>query len=110
MNKLDYQKYQKAVEHNLQGLDFVSTGACPSCAECGLSDNPTDSEREIADEPHFSWHVCDCCGSALGGDRYPAHGRDKGNQIVHFTVCTDCLYYLNYGQLDDATMMEIEAE
>jgi len=26
------------------------------------------------DEPWFSWHRCDGCGSTLGGDRHPATG------------------------------------
>lgn len=30
-------KFQQAIEHNLRGLNFVSTGACPGCAECGLA-------------------------------------------------------------------------
>lgn len=69
---------------------------------------PTERERECAEEPSFSWSSCDCCGSTLGGDRYPAHGW-LGKTLVHLDVCTDCLYYLNYGQLDDLTMLEMES-
>jgi len=110
MNAKQYKAYQQAVEHNLRGLSFISTGACPGCDECGLSDEPTEDEVELAGEPHFSWSACECCGSRLGGDREPAHARDKNNTLIHFSVCVDCLYYLNYGRLDDSSMLEIESE
>lgn len=103
----EYEAYKQAVERGLEGLTFVSTGACPGCKECGLGPEPSNEERELAEEAHFSYSACDCCGSTLGGDRHPAHGRDKDNQIVHFSVCVDCLYYINYGQLDDMTMAQL---
>ena len=110
MTKQEYARYESAVECGLRGLEFVSTGACPGCGECGLSDDCTDHDREIAGEPHFSWSACECCGSGLGGDRYQAHGRDSNGDLVHFEVCVDCLYYITYGRLDDTTMMEIGSE
>lgn len=143
MTTTEYQAYQEAVARGLKGLHAVSTGACPGCEDCGLTDSqcshcdgegidveqpddgtqdrpcpkcggtgiiePTEHDRELADEPHFSWHACECCGSTLGGDRHPAHGLDANGDLIHFEVCTDCLYYLNYGQLDDMTMMEMQA-
>ena len=108
MNAKQYEDYKAAAEHNLRGLEFVSTGACPGCEECGLGEEPSEEEIELAGEPHFSWSSCECCGSTLGGDREPAHGRDKDGAIVHFAICQDCLYFLNYGQLDDASMLKIE--
>lgn len=161
MNSKQYQQYQEAVKHNLEGLEFVSTGACSGCYDCNLTTRfaifvpdelrdkvcvelvhdsedealqeieaakadpdlaeidlsgltvetlePTDHERELAEEPSFSWSSCDCCGSTLGGDRHPAHGYDKDDNLIHLNVCADCFYYLNYGQLDDVSMLEIEA-
>ena len=162
MNKAQYEQYQAAVERGLKALEFVSTGACVGCDECGLHSHwaidgpaetlatlkerfqwhdtfpdeeacleeiealreepdaddldlstlkavecePSECERESAEEASFSWSACDCCGSTLGGDRHPAHGwLDK--QLVHLSVCNDCLYYINYGQLDDMTMAEV---
>lgn len=30
--------FTEAVERNLKGVHFISVGACPGCAECGLAD------------------------------------------------------------------------
>jgi hypothetical protein len=108
MTKAEYIKYEEAVKRNLDGLRFVSTGSCPGCNECGLSDNPTDHERECAEYPDFSWSRCEACGSRLGGDRHPAHYVDSNNEICHMRICSDCLVYLNYGKLDDMAMIEME--
>lgn len=133
-------EFQARVAHNLKGLEFVSTGACPGCAECGLAarDCPecdgtgrqesgadclkckgegklecSEHDRELAGEASFSWSECECCGSSLGGDRHPAHGwlkrEGQPRLLLHFSVCSDCLFFLNYGQLDDMSMMAIEA-
>lgn len=114
MTKQEYQKYQEAIERNLKGIEHVSTGACPGCSECDLPKDCTEEERELAEESHFSWYRCQSCGSTLGGDRHPAHGVIKlvgsPDLIFHFEVCSDCLYFLNYGRLDDLTMMEMEKE
>jgi hypothetical protein len=102
-----YEVYKAAVDRNLKGLEFISTGACPGCDQCGLEKDCSEHALELAGEAGFSWSPCESCGSALGGDRYPAHGRDSNDGIVHFTACVDCLHYLNYGQLDDASMDKI---
>lgn len=108
MNAKDYERYERNVKDNLKGLSFVSTGSCPGCGECGLDEEATEEQRSAAEEGHFSWSDCDCCGQSLGGARYPAHGRDKDGRIIHLDVCEDCLYYINYARLDDTQMMEIE--
>lgn len=125
MTKSAYARYQAAVDHNLKGLAFVSTGACTGCTDCGLPtiEEPDPDEdwydkerrekktkeiehaRECADEGGFSWSGCDCCGSTLGGQRYAAHGVSTTDQrLSHLDVCVDCLYYINYGCLDDTQM------
>lgn len=108
MTKQQYSKYEAAVDHNLKGLHAISTGACPSCPDCGLGEDCSDHDRELAEESSFSWSECESCGSTLGGNRHPAHALDKENRLYHLMVCEDCLYYLNYGQLDDMTMMDME--
>lgn len=111
--------YTDAVEHNLKGLEAVSTGACPGCAECadehGFRDTEDDAGNitrtaveafteayeagEVVDEGGFSWHECGICGSTFGGDRYSWHAIDaKSKRLYHFTdACVDCLFYLVNG-------------
>ncbi len=74
-------------------LHAFSVGACPGCETCGLSETPTDDEREAADEPAFSLRACESCGSTFGGDRHPAHYLDSDREIMHTRVCTDCLFF-----------------
>jgi len=116
MTKQEYRQYEAAVAEGLEGLTFVSTGLCPGCPDCAsdfnLSQQDFDDQYEagqLCEEPYFSWRPCECCHRPLGGDRYPAHGRDTNDEIVHFTVCADCMYYIAYGRLDDTTMAEIDA-
>lgn len=99
--------FTEAVERNLAGLTAVSTGACPGCAECfgtmaelfgADTDSPTDFERELAEQPSFSWTPCRGCGSTLGGNRHPLHGIGADDEIVHLKVCTDCLFYVANGE------------
>ncbi|MHC4621291.1 MAG: hypothetical protein ACYTEQ_26400 [Planctomycetota bacterium] len=109
----DYARYQADVERGLEGLEAVSSGPCPGCQKCADS-HGTTLERfeeayeagEICAEPHFSWHSCECCGGTLGGEREEAHGW-RGEELVHFTICTDCAYYIEYGKLDDMTMVRL---
>ncbi len=63
-------------------------------------------------ESGFSWGSCDCCQSALGGDRFQMVGALAGSlrTAVEFTVCTDCHYYAAYGCLDDETMLSLDEE
>jgi hypothetical protein len=62
------------------------------------------------DEPSFSHNSCECCGRPLGGDRYTmkglTHAKPYGQEIFDYYVCTDCLYYNEYGQLDDMAMLD----
>lgn len=114
MTKQEYAQYERDVSCGLNGLDFVSTGVSPACQECADSrgfDTLEDLERaceagDVVEEGSFSWARCDCC-RAEAGDRYDAHARDDNDELVHLDVCADCLQYINYGRLDDATMAEI---
>jgi len=62
-------------------------------------------------EPFFSWSPCDCCNRDLGGDRYKACGfNPTTKEIQDYEICTDCLYYAEYGQLDDQAMLDLKEE
>ena len=90
MTKDEYTAYEKTVK------DFFDSEGI-NC----LSDNTIESyESETA---------CDCCNTHLFGKRYDASGYNpKTNEALKYSVCFDCLYYAQYGQLDDMTMMDME--
>ncbi len=118
MTREEYEEYQETVARYMKGLEAVSTGPCPGCEECGLGEEPTDHEYDCAGEAGFSWSPCEICGSSLGGNRSPWHALipatnqpgcvHEHGKMVHGTCCEDCTYYLNYGQLDDTTMADME--
>lgn len=103
-------RFTDAIARNLEGCEAFSVGACPGCKTCGLGDEPSENEREQAEESHFSWSACDSCGSTLGGDRHPAHflirepGAETlvGAELYHCDVCTDCLFYHANGDEPEA--------
>lgn len=62
-------------------------------------------------ETYFSWRACNCCGTRLGGQRQQAKGFNPRTREVHeYEVCMDCVWYAEYGTLDDETMLSIEDE
>jgi len=98
LSPAEYQAYQQEFERCTQGLTYLTTGnscECESCSDGG------------EDEGHFSRYPCDTCGSRLAGQRHSAHAQAEPFGLVHLEVCEECLYYINYGRLDDQTMDEI---
>lgn len=86
-NQTDYEAYKKEVDEffKREGIENLSTEG----------------------EPSFSSWSCDCCGGHLAGDRYNASGYNrKENEVYEYTICQDCMYYAEYGQLDDMTMLD----
>lgn len=82
---------------------------CQPCNGTGKIE-PSEHDRECADEGGFSWQGCDSCGSPLGGTLYPAHGiiaetmeaaQSKDREISHFSICTDCVMYHANGDLPE---------
>lgn len=64
---------------------------------------------EDASHDDFSWRRCDCCGTTLGGDRSNCTAfHERTGEIVEVYACSDCVYFVAYGQLDDMTMLSIE--
>lgn len=66
----------------------------------------SDGEGNI--EPYFSWRRCIVCG-AIAGDRYNIAGVDMSTgDVREFScVCTDCVYFAEYGRLDDRQMEKL---
>jgi hypothetical protein len=89
MTKQEYADYEAAV------AEFFSHGLCNLSSE---------------GEPFFSWSSCQCCGTRLGGDRYECNGYNEQTKEVeeYNRICSDCVYYAEYGRLDDSTMMDME--
>lgn len=123
MNKQEYAEYVKAVNKALEGLKAVSSGLCSGCDECAEAyslEYETAEEFDEAisngdafDEPSCSSVPCDFCGDMLQGNRCIAHAVQpnslhRPNEILHFDICEDCVYFIEYGRLDDTTMAEIE--
>lgn len=98
MTKQEYAEYEDTLQTWWQDYSKgYGQGRLEDCIAC-----PED------DDPHFSWSECDICLRPLGGDRYPAHTIDKNGDVIHWSICPDCLYYLEYGRLDDITMLDME--
>lgn len=89
--------------YQTDSLQFVSTGLCPNCLECmdsmGYDDiesfNQDVENGSVCNEGSFSWNSCDECNTNLGGNSFFAHGIDSNGDLIHFTVCYDCLFELN---------------
>ena len=90
MTKAEYADYQATV------AEFFSHGLANLSSKSG--------------ETFFSWSPCDVCGTHLGGDREECNGYNtKTKEFEDYDcVCTDCVYYAEYGRLDDQTMIEVE--
>ncbi|KKM74876.1 hypothetical protein LCGC14_1395940 [marine sediment metagenome] len=120
----DYAAYEKAVDRFFtdEKVENLSTGHL-YCPDCGSADDQEhidkflesekcpdcETSRNCWDEPSFSWTRCDCCDRDLGGDRYHATGYNRqADQIQEYSICVDCMYYAEYGRLDDQAMLDIE--
>ena len=92
-NKEDYSKYVDRVENFLK-LNKVK----PGC----------HSPKNIYSEPFFARKPCECCQRFLGGDRETYNFMQENGEFFRLDICTDCVYFLAYGQLDDMTMLDLE--
>lgn len=99
MNREDYESYQQSVASffEREGVDNLSP----------MSDEDGDW---IEDE--FSWRPCECCRCNLGGNRISCNGYNPTTQEVQgpYSVCGHCVYYNEYGRLDDETMSRVESD
>lgn len=94
--KEDYALYQEVV------ADFFKNE--------GVTNLSIIYNEEESTEPYFSWQNCECCKRSLAGNRYDCNGYNPTTkEIQDYVVCEDCVYYVEYGQLDDMTMMKIAA-
>jgi hypothetical protein len=97
----DYREFEERVKDFFRNENITNLD--------GVADEQGNTES------HFSWRPCDCCQRSLGGDRYEARGynsaeRFNPDHVGEYNICTDCLYYCAYGQLDDTTMMNLKGD
>lgn len=93
----DYQAYKAAVAHSMKVNNLLSVH----------SDG----------EPHVSSSMCALCGDRQQGMREYANGlmkdsfegRERIIAVALGSICEDCVYYAEYGRLDDRTMMRVKA-
>lgn len=107
MTNTEYAQYEQAV------ADFLSRNK----VRHGCYGPKYQEERGEPWEPFFSWSPCECCQSSLGGNREtymfvthwdgPLPHTPGERETFEADICTDCVYYLTYGKLDDQTMDEI---
>lgn len=66
----------------------------------------------VTSAPFYSSRNCECCGSGGGNQMYECDAYNRNTREVqdYDFICEDCAYYVEYGQLDDMTMMEIERD
>ncbi len=100
MTKAEYADYERSVAAWRSQNFFPSSGFCEGCEECGNTN----------EDSYFSWRSCEVCHRPLGGDRYPVHSVDSDDDrvVLHWDACLDCICYLEYGRLDDQTMLDME--
>ena len=114
MNKKEYKKYCQNVadffeKEGITNLshetgersDGTNNGECSCCnKEIGFNDG------------YFTWVKCECCGSPFGvGTLVHANGYNpKAGKAYCYEVCNNCIYFSEYGRLDDLTMMDISKE
>ena len=108
MTAQEYKEYEQAFDSGSEGMQSLSSGANHACSECNPDEVNEDSFNKLCHESHFSWSACNLCGSSLGGNREPAHYIDDRDELCHIEVCEDCVYCMEYGRLDDQTMLDIE--
>lgn len=61
-------------------------------------------------DDYFSMKPCQVCERQQGGNRVDCNGYNPTTKGVcgPYSVCLDCHYYAEYGQLDDMTMMDMK--
>ena len=112
--KADYEEYKKAVEEFFK-TEEIETFTCGSLKhnydnpeECTGEDHLHDSNSDYECEPYFSYKPCDCCLRSLGGMRHDVIANHPTAGILEYSVCDDCVYYNEYGKLDDLTMLNLK--
>lgn len=127
MNTRRTSDYVSAFERGTKDLATISSGFNAKCPKCLRGYGYRDTEDgngnvivsaeskagedqesgRLPDEASFSWRACDTCGTTLGGDREYGHALDSRMDIVHLSMCADCVMFIANGDIpDDETEWE----
>ena len=118
MTKNEYMQYERSVADFMrrEGIENLTAGHF-SCPDCNVEFNDNDKcvkcggDQAVFNEPFFSWVACDCCGDSTGGNREFATGYNPvENKVRSYNLCEDCVYYSEYGRLDDKSMIATESQ
>lgn len=112
----EYRAFKAAVAEFFarEQIENLSSGylSCPECNEkldMDGQNGPECAEHGTAlNEPFFTWRACECCGGEAGNREHATGYNREADTIQEYDVCEDCIYYAEYGQLDDTSMMDIE--
>lgn len=67
--------------------------------------------KDPDEEGYFSHFPCGVCDRPTAGHRTECTWvNTNGRHGEPLNVCDDCIYYQEYGRLDDQTMMDMENE
>jgi hypothetical protein len=106
MTAKEYAAYEANVARffEREGLDNLST--------LPTEDDDGEPIEDRTGEPYFSNRPCECCRRRWAGDRYDCNGYNPTTRKVQepYAVCVDCVYYAEYGRLDDMTMLDVEKD
>jgi hypothetical protein len=80
---------------------YMCTGSCTCHDDSGSCDTCCNTGE-------FSSSACEICGNPLGGRREALVLIHPRNENLYYEACIDCVYFSEYGTLDDQTMLEIE--
>jgi hypothetical protein len=113
MTTQEYENYERHFREFMEreGLNNLSASRykCPDCDQpfvCSACPRCGKDGGEFPVEPYFSWSPCIVCDCLEGGDRYDGNGWSERDQCIkeYEGVCGDCVFYAEYGRLDDAMM------
>jgi hypothetical protein len=98
------RQIEKAMQSHA-GDGFFCHSSC-LCHELGDDEGGSCEHCQNTDE--FSASSCDLCSNPLAGARESITLVTPTDDPVYYSVCIDCAYYIEYGQLDDQSMLDIE--
>jgi hypothetical protein len=117
MDHFEYDRYTKRFAGFMESEGIENLSSDPHGEDCPrYGKGPLRGARgrfmrrpmfcQCEQEPHFSY--CDVCDAHTNVERASGYNRTTKEVQVYGRVCSDCLYFAEYGKLDDMTMEDVE--